>query len=65
MQAKSIKVLKSEDLIDKASQMLQEVSRKLEIQFLIITHEPRLTAYADKVFQAKQNKKGITKVIAI
>lgn len=49
----------SEDLMDKASQMLKEVSKKLGIQFIIITHNPILSNYADKVFEVKL-KKGIS-----
>jgi len=52
----------SESLRDKASAMIKEVSEKLGIQFIIITHEPKLSAYADKVFEV-QNNKGISKVI--
>lgn len=51
----------SEDLMDKASAMLKEVSQKLNIQFIVITHEPLLANYADRVFQVK-NKKGISSV---
>lgn len=51
----------SEDLRDKASLMVKEVSSKLGIQFIIITHDPQLAAYADRVFQVRSHK-GISKV---
>jgi len=51
----------SEDLKDKASQMIKEVSDKLGIQFIIVTHEPKLSVYADKIFYI-QNKKGVSSV---
>ena len=41
---------------------IKEVSKKLGIQFIIITHEPILASYADKVFETKI-RKGITQVI--
>ena len=47
---------------EQASQMIKEISEKLGIQFIIITHEPILASYADKVFETKI-KKGITEVL--
>ena len=47
---------------EQASQMIKEVSEKLGIQFIIITHEPILASYADKVFETKI-KKGVTEVL--
>ena len=52
----------SEELKDKASNMIKEVSKKLGIQFIIITHEPILAAYADKTFEVRM-RKGVSKVI--
>jgi DNA repair exonuclease SbcCD ATPase subunit len=40
----------SSDLQDRASQMLKEISNKLGIQFIIVTHEDALLSAADKVF---------------
>ena len=51
----------SRDLQEKASQMLKEISEKLGLQFIIITHEPTLTSEADRVFEVT-NKKGISRV---
>ncbi|MCK9430612.1 MAG: hypothetical protein M0R17_11490 [Candidatus Omnitrophica bacterium] len=47
---------------ESASEMIKEVSKKLGIQFILITHCEALTSYADKVFVVTQNK-GISKVI--
>jgi len=47
----------SRDLQDRASLMLKEISEKLGLQFIIITHEPTLTENADRVFEVR-NKKG-------
>ncbi len=40
-----------------ASAMIKELSEKLGIQFIIVTHEKELTAHADKVFQVGISKK--------
>lgn len=45
-----------------ASQMIKEVSDKLGVQFIIITHEAALTIHADKTFQTRI-RKGKTKII--
>lgn len=51
----------SKDKQELASEMLKEISKKLAIQFIIVTHEDTLTQQADKMFRTvKQNK--ITKI---
>jgi DNA repair exonuclease SbcCD ATPase subunit len=51
-----------EERIEKGSNMLKEVSEKLGIQFIIVTHEKALTSYADKVFEVIiKNGKSIVK----
>jgi DNA repair exonuclease SbcCD ATPase subunit len=55
----------SKDMQDKASLMLKEVSKKLGVQFLIVTHEEQLAAYADRTFLVTKNKKGISKVTVL
>lgn len=54
----------SKDLHDRASQMIQNLSKQLGIQFIIVTHEPALSQFADKVFEVKQ-RKGVSKIITI
>jgi DNA repair exonuclease SbcCD ATPase subunit len=51
----------STDHQEKASVMIKEISQKLGIQFIIVTHEAILASYADKVFETKI-KKGVTTV---
>jgi DNA repair exonuclease SbcCD ATPase subunit len=51
----------SEDLQERASKMIKELSEKLGLQFIIITHEPTLAMHADKEFKVV-NKKGVSKV---
>lgn len=51
----------SENYQEKASIMLKEISKKLEIQFIIVTHEEVLASYADKIFEVKI-RKGVTKI---
>lgn len=47
----------STDLQPFASQLLKELSEKLNLQFIIVTHEEVFTAAADKVFQVKMKRK--------
>ena len=49
----------SEEYVDKASLMIKEVGKKLGIQFVIITHEPRLAAFADRTFQTNIKKRRV------
>ena len=49
----------SVDLQERASIMIKEISKKLGLQFLIVTHESTLASYADKVFETSI-RKGIT-----
>ena len=51
----------SNEYQEKASVMIKEISKKLGIQFIIITHEPILAGYADKVFETKI-RKGVTRI---
>lgn len=51
----------SENYQEQASIMLKEISNKLGIQFLIVTHNPTLASYADKTFNVSIHK-GISKV---
>lgn len=44
----------SEDLQEQASTMIKEISRRLGIQFIIVTHEQNLTSCADAVFTVKK-----------
>jgi len=52
----------SADHQEKASVMIKELSKKLGIQFIIITHEPILASYADKIFETRI-RKGITQIL--
>ena len=51
----------SENLQPKASQMLKEISEKLKLQMIIVTHETELLESADKIFKVTM-KKGVSKV---
>jgi len=54
----------SEEYQGKAAEMLKQISTKLGLQFIIITHEPILATFADKVFETRI-KNGKTKIIRI
>ena len=49
----------SENYQEQASLMLKELSQKLGLQFIIVTHEQVLTEHADKIFEVSI-KKGIS-----
>ena len=49
------------DRLERASEMVKELSERLGLQFIIITHEPTLAEYADKTFTVT-NRKGISQV---
>ena len=51
----------SADKQESASQMIKELSMKLNIQFIIVTHEEILAQYADKVFTTSL-RKGVTSI---
>lgn len=46
---------------ENASEMIKEISKKLGIQFIIITHEPTYAAYADRTFTVSI-KNGVSQV---
>lgn len=48
----------STDLMPKAGEMMHEISYRLGIQFLVITHEEELLQAADKVFRITRSGKG-------
>ena len=52
----------SSDLQDRASRMIKEVSDKLGIQFLIVSHDEKLIESADKVIRVL-NDHGTTSII--
>jgi DNA repair exonuclease SbcCD ATPase subunit len=51
----------SADHQEKASQMIKEISKRLGIQFIVITHNDTLAAFADKTFQVSI-KNGISQI---
>lgn len=52
----------SQDLQPKASEMIKELSEKLNLQFIIITHESELTHQAQKIFEMKQFS-GVSRIL--
>ena len=51
----------SKNYQEQASVMIKEISQKLGIQFIVVTHENALTESADKIFEVSI-KKGISKI---
>lgn len=51
----------STDLLPKASLMLKEISEKLDLQIIMVTHSDELVEEANKIFNVKI-KKGMTQI---
>ena len=51
----------SKDKHEVASQMIKEISKELDMQFIISTHVDLLERYADKVFRVSQTG-GVSKI---
>lgn len=56
-----LKWLKGGELPDKGAEMIKQISHKLGLQILMVSHSPELIAHADKVFHVRQTK-GISYV---
>lgn len=56
-----LKWLKGGDLPDKGAQLLYELSHKLGIQIIMVSHSPELIEHADKVFRVTK-KHGISTI---
>lgn len=54
----------SKDLQEKAGELLNLLSKKLNLQFIVVTHETAYIDIADKIFKV-ENKKGISHVQSI
>lgn len=52
----------SRDKHEGTSEMIKELSKELEIQFIICTHSEDMIAYADRAFYVKQNA-GVSNII--
>lgn len=53
----------SVDLQENASTMIKDISDKLGIQFIIITHESTIASYADNIVEVHKNrKKGVSSI---
>lgn len=52
----------STNLQGRAGEMLRQLSEKLGLQMLIVTHEEELEACADRIFQVRQTKDGVSHV---
>jgi len=47
----------SKDLREKAGEMIKEISKKLQLQIIIVTHDPALVENADRVFEVEKRGK--------
>jgi DNA repair ATPase RecN len=48
----------SKDLLESVSQFMKEISTKLGIQMIMVTHETQFIDIADKIFSVRKNRNG-------
>ncbi len=53
----------SQDLRDKVAELFTLLSKKLNLQFIIVTHIDELKECGDKIFSVTKNSKGISTII--
>lgn len=53
----------SRDLHPKAGEILKELSQKLKLQIIMVTHSEELIQCSDKIFTNKIGKDGVSKVV--
>ncbi len=49
------KFVGQDELLDRAGSMLREISQRMNLQFIITTHQPKLTDIADKAWKVEHN----------
>ena len=52
----------SDDLQPLGSEVLKQLSDKLKIQFIIVTHRKEITGVADKIFEVSRRIEGEYKI---
>lgn len=57
-----LKFLKGQDLPEKGAQLIKEISERLGVQIIMVSHSPELIDSADRVFEVTQNRKGVSRV---
>ena len=53
----------SRDLIFNVCEIMQRLSKKLNLQIILVTHIPEFVNIADKVFEIKKDSSGISRVV--
>lgn len=53
----------SRDLQERASEVLKQLSTKLGLQIIMVTHIPEFIDCADKVIKVKKNRDGVSQII--
>lgn len=55
----------SRDLQQRAGEILKVLSNRMQLQIIMVSHIGEIIDVADKVFEVKKDKQGISKVLAI
>ena len=55
----------SRDLQQRAGEILKVLSNRMQLQIIMVSHIGEIIDVADKVFEVKKDKQGISKVLII
>lgn len=55
----------SKDLLDRLCEVIKVLSKKMNLQIIMVTHENKFIEISDKIFEVKKDKQGISKVSVI
>ena len=53
----------SKDLVSRAGEILKTLSKKMNLQIILVTHIPEFIDISDKVFEVKKNENGVSRII--
>lgn len=59
-----LKWLKGDELPQKGAEMIKEISKRIGLQIIMVSHSPELIDSADRVFEVKK-KKGVSHVLQV
>lgn len=54
----------SKDLLDRLCEIIKILSKKMNLQIIMVTHENKFIEISDKIFEVKKDSSGISKITA-
>lgn len=52
----------SKDLLDRLCEIIKILSKKMNLQIIMVTHENKFIEISDKIFEVKKNEHGVSRV---